>query len=454
MTTTTWTPRTGGDLRAPVRRRSPVAAAIALVVIGADLGAVLALGLAKLPPDLELPGGLATWGGQMTGLLAEVLILGTVLLSARVPLLERSFGQDRLLRWHRWVAPGAIVALAAHPLLLAVGATGSYWSALWQLGSANLNAVVGTAVFLVAAGTSIRALRTRLPYEGWHLLHVLTYGAVILAFVHQLDNGSSVLSGTVVRTWWLAQIVVVLAAAATYRIGLPLLSSLRHDLRVTRVRQEAPGVVTVVVGGRDVHRLGAQGGQFLVWRFLDAQRWWHGHPFSLSASPSGNELRLTAQEVGAGTRSLRHLRPGTRLLVEGPYGVLTDSARRTNRVLLVGAGLGISPLRALLEDLPPSVDVVVVQRSSTPEQAVLHGELLELARRHPHANVHLVTGPRGPAEDPGRLLGQQHLRSLVPDIATREAYLCGPPALLEDLAATLSGLGVPDHHVHVESFVL
>ena len=433
-------------------RRWP--AALLLVILGADLGAVAALGLARLPADVQLPGGLATWAGRMAGLLAEVLVLAMVLLAARVPWLETAVGQDRLVRWHRWLAPSALVILLSHPLLLAIGygrSVGGWWPALMSLGSTTLDAVAGTVMFLLAGAASVRFVRRRLPYEGWHLLHLTTYAAVLLAFGHQLAAGSTVLQGALVRDWWTAQLVLVLAAAAVFRVGLPLLRSARHDLRVSEVRRLGPDVVTVAVAGRDLDRLAARGGQFLVWRFLDATHWWRAHPFSLSAAPSGTRLRLTAREIGDGTRALARLRPGTRVLVEGPYGVLTAAARTRHRVLLIGAGLGIAPIRSLLEDLPPAVDAVVVHRASTPADAVHHDELAVLAASRPRTRLHLVTGPRGTVHDP---LSAERLWAMVPDLVARDVYLCGPPGLTATLCDELRRLGVPAEQVHAESFQL
>lgn len=432
-------------------------AGLVLVLLGSNLGAVLALGLARLPVDLAAPGGLATWGGRMTGLLAQVLVLALVLLAARVPWLERAVGQDRLLRWHRWIAPTALVALVAHPLLLALGYSSGvrgWWGSLMALGGSTLDAVTGAALFLVAATASVHVVRRRLPYEGWHLLHVTTYAAVLLAFAHQLSAGSTVLHGSLVRGWWTLQLVLVLSVAALFRIGLPLWRSARHDLRVVEVRRDSADVLTVTVSGRNTDQLGAVGGQFLVWRFLDATHWWRAHPFSLSAAPADGRLRLTARMLGDGTRAMTGLRAGTRVLVEGPYGVLTADSRTRQRVLLIGAGLGIAPIRALLEDLPTDLDTVLVHRAADRSDAVLYEEVTALAVDRPRTRVHLVTGPRGRAEDPHRPLGARHLRALAPDITARDVFVCGPPGLSSDLRRTLRELGVPAGQVHFESFEL
>ena len=102
-----------------------------------------------------------------------------------------------------------------------------------------------------------------------------------------------------------------------------------------------------------------------MWRFLTRELWWQAHPYSLSALPQPPYLRFTVKGLGDSSRALAQLRPGTRVAFEGPYGAFTDHARLSDGVLLVAAGVGITPLRALLEDLPAHADVVVIVRAST-----------------------------------------------------------------------------------------
>ena len=109
----------------------------------------------------------------------------------------------------------------------------------------------------------------------------------------------------------------------------------------------------------------AEAGQFLIWRFLAGPGWTRGHPYSLSAAPDGRSLRITVKDARRRQRArCAHLRPGTRVLVEGPYGRLTERARTRAQVALIGAGVGITPLRALAEELPTTRpgDAVLLHR--------------------------------------------------------------------------------------------
>ena len=132
--------------------------------------------------------------------------------------------------------------------------------------------------------------------------------------------------------------------------------------------------------GRRLDRLGAEPGQFFLWRFLDRRRIWSAHPFSLSAAPDGTSLRITVKALGDHTARLGGVRPGTRVLAEGPFGVFTESARRRrDKVLLIAGGIGITPIRSMVERMRG--DVVVIYRALSDGDLVFKRELDELMAR-------------------------------------------------------------------------
>jgi ferredoxin-NADP reductase len=203
-----------------------------------------------------------------------------------------------------------------------------------------------------------------------------------------------------------------------FRLGVPLVRSVWHDLRVARVLEEGPTVTSIEIEGRRLGALKARAGQFFTWRFLTRDRWWEAHPFSLSAAPDGRRLRITVKGLGDYTSALRAIPPGTRVIAEGPFGAFTTAARRRPRVALIAGGVGITPIRALLEDMPGGPgDIAVVYRALAEGDVILRAELDELATRR-GAEVHYVIG------EP---LSPERLLALVPDIAARDVYVCGSP---------------------------
>jgi ferredoxin-NADP reductase/DMSO/TMAO reductase YedYZ heme-binding membrane subunit len=421
---------------------------------GLGLGITIALAItAESAGSLAARGGVATAAGRLAGLVAAYAMVVVVLLVARLPALERAIGQDRLVAWHRRLGPWPLYLLCAHAVLITVGyAQAARDGVLHQLGQllwtypGILPAAAGFALLIAAGVTSYRLARRRLAYETWWAVHLYTYLALFLAFSHQVDTGASFVGHPAARTWWTALWIGTLAVVLAARIGLPLWRSLRHRVRVAEVISEAPGTVSVLLEGRRLDRLPVAGGQFLQWRFLRPGMWWQAHPYSLSAVPAADQLRITVRDLGDHSGLLARLRPGTPVAIEGPYGTFTADARRRDRLLLVGAGVGSAPILALLGDLPGDVDVVVVLRASTREQLVLRDEIADEARRRGGRLVELV-GPRERVP-----LDAAALRFLVPDVRRREVYLCGPDRLATALATALEQTGVPPAHIHFESF--
>jgi ferredoxin-NADP reductase len=269
---------------------------------------------------------------------------------------------------------------------------------------------------------------------------------LLVSFSHQVDTGASFIGHPLARTWWTALWLGALALVLVSRVGLPIWRSLRHDLSVVGVTPEGPDAFSVLLRGRRLDRLPVAGGQFLQWRFLRPGLWWQAHPYSLSAAPTGRHLRITVKILGDHSAALARLRAGTRVAIEGPYGVFTADACHGDRVLLVGAGVGITPVRALLEELPRATDVVVILRGSRHEDLVLRHEVADHVARRGGRVLELV-GPRERVR-----LDAGALTAMVPDIAGRDVYLCGPEPFQDAFVSAARRAGVPETHLHRESF--
>jgi predicted ferric reductase len=400
--------------------------------------------------------------GRLTGLLASDLLLVQVLLMARVPVLESAFGQDRLARHHRVVGFTSVNLLLGHLVLITWGYAAGDLSAtpatLWELTvdyPGMLLAVAGTVCLVMVVVTSVRAARRRLRYESWHLLHLYGYLGAGLALPHQLWTGQEFLGSPAAAVFWWGLWAASAAAVLIWRVALPLWRSARHRVRVTSVVQEGDGVVSVYMTGRRMDRLRAEAGQFFNWRFLTGPGWTRGHPYSLSAAPDGRSLRITVKELGDDSAALRHVRPGTRVLVEGPYGRLSARARTRRKVAFIGAGVGITPLRALAEELDCAAgDAVLLYRFSG--RPLFADEISVLARERGLEVVWLPGRRRGPDSWLGEGVGDvDDLTALtfwVPDIAERDVYVCGPESWAEEVRRTTAAAGLPADRFHVERF--
>jgi ferredoxin-NADP reductase len=359
------------------------------------------------------------------------------------------------VRWHRRLGPWPLYLLVLHGSLITIGyAHAAHDGVLHQFGQLLLTytgvlaATVGGVLLIAAGVTSYRIARRRMAYETWWSVHLYTYLALFLSFSHQVDTGASFVGHPAARAWWTALWVGTLLLVLASRVALPVLRSLRHRLTVVGVTHDGPDTYSVLLRGRRLDRLPVAGGQFLQWRFLRRGLWWQAHPYSLSAAPTGRHLRITIKDLGDHSAALRRIRPGTRVAIEGPYGVFTAERRRSNRVLLVGAGVGITPVRALLEELPEHADVVALLRGSTRDDLTLRDEVADhVARRG--GRLHELVGPRERVR-----LDRAALTALVPDIAGRDVYVCGPEPFQDLVVAAATDSGVPQSQLHHESFSL
>lgn len=460
--------RRGGLLRRPTRRRW-WADAVGLAV-WASLVVVVAL-WERHGGVQDLTAGTAealTSLGRLTGLISANLLLLQVLGMARIPWAERAFGQDRLTRWHRLTGFTSFNLLLAHVVLITLGyaaatstgALAEFWS-LVTTAPGMLLATAGTAALVAVVVTSIRAARRRLRYESWHLLHLYAYLGAFLALPHQLWTGADFLFSPVATAYWWTLWGLAAGAVVVFRLALPLALSSRHRLTVGAVTQEAPGVVAVHLTGRRLDRLRVAAGQFFVWRFLTGPGWTRGHPLSLSAAPTTAGLRLTIGIKGDDGARLATMTPGTRVLIEGPYGALTADARVRPRMALIASGVGIAPLLALLEEntrtRPDDAPPVLLYRASS-EADLAHRE--DLNRLVANGSLHVIglIGQRSQAGTTwlpaqyGHVPGPQALAQMIPDLVHRDVFVCGPDAWSEPVVSDLRAAGAAPEAIHLEKF--
>jgi predicted ferric reductase len=423
--------------------------------------AIVTLGLWLAHGGLDTvgnPGGPYIAVGQLTGLFGTYAVLVQLLLMSRIGWLERQLGFDRLAVWHRWTGFAAVVLLTGHAVFTTLGyASEGAQSIPTQIGDFIehypdvLMSIAGLGLFLAIAFTSVRAARRRLSREAWYSVHLYAYLAVALSFAHQLAVGTDFSDDAIARVWWVALYAAVFGTILAWRVGRPIVFNLRHRLWVHAVRPEADGVVSLYIAGVDLDRIDARPGQFFLWRFLGGTGWAKAHPFSLSALPNDRYLRITVKDLGDDSRRIQHLQPGTRVFAEGPYGTFTAQRRTRRRVVLIAGGIGITPLRALLESLRADPgDVTLLYRAAHERDLAFRNELGALAERR-GVELHALIGPEI-GDDQTDRLGIPALRALVPDIAQRDVFVCGPPAMVDAVRHRLARLHVPRRQIHFERF--
>lgn len=399
--------------------------------------------------------------GRLAGLTGVLLILGQVLLISRARFLEQLIGFDKATVYHRLNGILAAFVLLLHPTLIVLGYAGQsgntpleqYFKLLQWEGVLSA-AIAFDLLLLIVAISAIRPLRKLFSYEMWHRIHLLVYVVILLAFSHQIEQGAELSTQPILQAFWIGLYVIAFGLLAYYRFIRPLAFSYHHRLKVEGVEKITPSAVSVRISGRHLDRIDYNGGQFMIWRFLQKGFWAEHHPFTISIEPGKSVLRLSAKGVGDFSRRMGDLQPGTKVIADGPLGIFTARRSKHQHVVLIAGGSGITPLRAMLPELlRDKKQVVLLYGNTTRVETMLADELRDL-QQNELFTWHNVLSDEQPAGYEHGYIDASRIRKLAPHYAQSDIYLCGPPAMVKAVHAALGELKVPPDQVIEERFAL
>lgn len=242
----------------------------------------------------------------------------------------------------------------------------------------------------------------------------------------------------------------------------------RIELRCASVRDETSDVKTFrfePADGSSVHF------EYLPGQFVTVELPIEGktvlRSYSISSSPSRPDaLELTVKRVPGGLASNwlhDHMRAGMRVAVRGPAGKFTCGADPGEKLLLLSAGSGVTPVMSMSRYLRDTGklakgsarDVVFFHSARTLADVPFHNELRALCQEHPSFRLVVAltrVDPRAPYDGPVGRLSEQMLLARVPDYRKRTVYVCGPTPFMETTREVLAGLGFPMERYFAESF--
>lgn len=398
---------------------------------------------------------------RLAGLWAVIVILWQFLFISRAKWLEQTFGLDRLTRFHHFNGFLAVVCLLMHGSLATLGHAGkadlTTWEQavdFWKVWNFLPAAMIGQGLFFLVVISSLGFIRKRFSYETWHWSHFLGYLAMGLAFGHQITKGKDFVTHDNLRHLWTGFQFLVVATLLWGRTFLPIFRYFRYSFRVERVVRETDDVTSVYIKAERLAGLAPRGGQFVLVRFVAKGFWSEAHPFSLSQPPHGDTLRLTIKKLGDFTARIPELSPGTRVMIDGPHGIFTAERARGKKILLIAGGIGITPLRSILEDLlSKDCQVTLLYTNRQEKGIVLRGELESYTANPNFRLIHILSNDEAWQGEKG-ILDEEKIKRLVSDVFDREVFLCGPPPMMAGVRRILVNLGVPSHNIYDERFAL
>jgi len=452
-----------------------------------------------------------------TGMLTLTFLSLTLLVTP----LRRLSGWNWLIFFRRTLGLYAFFYASAHFLIfftldraMSLASTGAEMvkRPYLVIGSLGLTCMVPLAV------TSTNAMIKRLSAKRWHLLHRLVYVAAVAGVVHfymqakadkRLPVAFAVTVGgllayravalvldrrrkiTAAKAAPAAEIVPKLpfgrasisaspkfsgnvrksglaGTLALPGVGSETVSPARPgfwsgQLRVARVVQETHNVRTFRLQAPEGGDLPFQylPGQYLNLSLLiDGKR--VNRSYTIASAPTRCatcELTIKREEMGVASRHLHDtLREGDLLNVSAPAGRFTFRGTEADSIVLIGGGVGITPLMSILRALTDRYwrgDIYLVYCVRQEREIIFAQELESLRQQHP--NLHLclaVSRPDGTqwAGHRGRITAEL-LRQAIPDLPRRLFFICGPSAMMSSVMELLRTLGVPESRIKFEAFV-
>ena len=416
-----------------------------------------ALGFLWIPGEAEH--GVLFDIGRTAGLTGLALLMMQAVLAGRLKSVEKPFGFDMVIRFHQAMGVLAVFLLAFHPFLLAAGGGG--WGLVFSL-DVSWDIWVGKgALALVVANVGISAFRERmgLDFQRWRILHDVLGPLILVAIVVHSWVAGDDLENPYYQGLWTLFLVLAAGVFIYHRFVRPA-GAARRPWTVTRVEETARKVWTIGMSPPDEEaRPGHLPGQF---HFLTFQRNRglpvEEHHFTISSSPTEEEVTSTIKESGDFTATMGETRVGDRVAVQGPFGRFSTALHSEDRkILFIAGGIGITPIRAMLRhmaDREEERNVILLFANRTRADIAFRRELDAMAGgEKPRLKVvHLLSEPDEDWEGLSGYVDREVIETHCPDVGGRAVYLCGPPAMAHSVKKALEELGVPSSRLREEKF--
>jgi predicted ferric reductase len=385
-------------------------------------------------------------------------------LVSRIQPAAEPFGEDSLQLFHNLMGTAALGFVLAHPVLMFIsGYPVSCWVNPFTscANIATITAALAVYILLILIGSSIWRKQLRLPYEIWYILHgIFSLAVLASALVHIFIIGRYT-STAVMKLAWAVYGVLIIGLIIRYKIYIPL-KNWRRPWEVVENRIERGDARTLVLKPVGHDGWTFEAGQFAWIKTGRTPMHLGQHPISISSKGDlapGGQVAFTIKNLGDWSgKEVPALKPGKRVWLDGPYGVFTMDRNQSMGFVLIGGGVGITPLYSMLQTMAEREDVrpvLLFYGASDLESLTFTDELYALASSGQLnlTYVPVLNNPPDSWEGETGFINARIMEKVLPKQYKRFMYLiCGPEPLMDAMEQALPELGVPPHQIITERF--
>ncbi len=417
---------------------------------------ILLTALPLLLSYLTRPGGVSNLNdlARVLGFTGFTILALQVALGSRIRLVDRPWGLDSAMRFHKWMGILAVLMLLVHPLFLLLSYRRMGWDRAFGVLRGVYGGILALALLLAVVFFAIFIRKIGLDYQHWRIKHKFsTMCVLVLGFAHGLRQGQT-MSGPMRGYFW--GLFIAAAGIYLYR-NIYVIFWGRSRWKVTSVSPETHDTYTLALQPEGDKAPHYRPGQFVFLRLNRPGRQSEEHPFTLSSSPTHSPpLNVTIKESGDFTDTIAQTRPGDQALVDGPFGRFSFLLDSPESLILIAGGVGITPILSMLRYLRDTNDrrpCVLIFANKNEKDIIRREELQEMPENV--TVTHVLSSPSDEWKGYTGFIDRNIIKACAGELLDKaDVYLCGPPPMMDTVTGELRALDIPRRRIHTERFTL
>ena len=367
---------------------------------------------------------------------------------AKLNWLADALDMDKVYSTHHLISILAIVLVLLHPIILL------NTSKVFRAGFALNSGWIGLAGLILIGLTSGLLKRLNLGYVPWLGLHNLLTAIILVFGLWHMFRVNYYMEIPLVRWVWIVEIIAMALIILYIRVIHPFMVG-RKPFKVESVEAEPNGVYSLNLLPDGHAGVPFKAGQ-IAWISTGKSPWvLSRNPFSYAGSDvaPGGRVRFAIKELGDFTSTIKNLKPGDRVYVDGPYGYfhLHMEDMMEGFVLLAG-GIGVAPVMSIMNTLADTNDkrpVYVFYGDYNEDTALYQDEFAAAAEK---INLKYFTVLEKPLHEgypyPGYITSDLMTSVLPENYKDLFYFVCGPAPMLRAMERNFVKLGIASNHVH------